>query len=189
MRSLGPSGTNGNLLWSALLLAMGMSVTAPGLAMAQDRDHPAEDAKVRVQSDVFRGEARLVGWTADSLHLEQEAEGHPITIPRHAVASLETGSPRTPTQGLFRRAGQGFLVGAALGGGVSYLGCRTNESPSDKGDPPACALFGGLLYGLRGAWVGGIVGAIHPGTRWESMQLSGTEVSLGQGEALLSIRF
>ncbi|TVP78492.1 MAG: hypothetical protein EA352_02010 [Gemmatimonadales bacterium] len=169
---------------------MGLSLAAPALAMAQDRDRPAGDVKVRVESAPFQGEARLLDWTADSLHLMQEGAGQPITIPRHTVTSLEAGFPRTPVQGFFRRASQGFLVGAFVGGGTQYLYCRSSGTAGDSWlNPSGCAVLGGIIFGILGMGIGGIVGAIHPGTRWDSMELSRADVYLGEGEAVLSVRF
>lgn len=134
--------------------------------------------RVRVVAPALRGTFYVVATTRDSLVVQQDptAPAHRLAVAE--VERLHVDRGRRSTLGGF---GRGFAIGGGIGaalGVVSGLASGDDEpggwfhmSAEDK------ALGGGLLLGAGGGLVGGLIGALAPGERWERVP-TGPRVAL-----------
>ncbi|HUF12027.1 MAG TPA: hypothetical protein VMN78_02880 [Longimicrobiales bacterium] len=84
---------------------------------------------------------------------------------------------RSRLSGAARGAGKGLLAGA---GGGAVLGFASGDDPTSLLSFTAeeKALLAGTLLGVSGVAVGGIIGLIVPGQRWEHTPLDGVQAAL-----------
>jgi hypothetical protein len=82
------------------------------------------------------------------------------TIPASAIARLEVSYGRRSNA--LRGLGYGLLGGAVIGAGLGAISCRND----DELGPGFCAIVGGIVYGVGGAVVGLIAGALTRRDRW-----------------------
>ncbi len=146
-------------------------------ATAQEPPSVKVGDRVRVTApDLRRREGTVQLLTTDSLVMRPEyGAPHRLAIPLASITSLELSTPGGS------RAGQGALIGLALGG-VGGAFAAAAACPSDqflKASAGACAIGGAVIVGAGGALVGAIVGAMITGTRWEEVPLDQLRVSFG----------
>ncbi len=150
-------------------------------ATAQEPPPVKVGDRVRVTApDLRRREGTVQLLTTDSLVMRPEygapnrlvrrpEYGAPnrLAIPINSVTRLELSTPGGS------RAGQGALIGLALGGvgGGGLLGAACASDPWFQDDAGACAIAGAVVFGAGGALVGAIIGAMITGTRWEEVPL------------------
>lgn len=150
----------------ALIAAM---VLTPPLA-AQDATMADLEAGDRVRTRI--GGERVVGtFVSAEGPLRISTEGEVVAVPlSHDIEIERSLGPRSVLSGFANGAGLGFLAGAATGAVVGVASGDDTKgfirfSAGEKA-------FGfGVVLGAGGAVLGGIIGAMAPGERWQEVEL------------------
>ena len=129
--------------------------------------HPGEGART----------GTVVALTPDTLEVRLPDRADAAHVPLDQVARLEVsrGMQRQP----LRRAGIGFVVGAAVGA----LGVAASESDCHENSGQICfgagggAMIGGIFFGAVGGVLGLVAGVI-PSEKWERVTLEQRRISL-----------
>jgi hypothetical protein len=85
---------------------------------------------------------------------------------------LRTGH-RPRARSALKGAGIGLLVGGVLGAGIGYYGTEDDEDGWEILSREEVAGLGAFLLGGTGAVVGGAIGFVAPGSRWEEVSVAG----------------
>lgn len=98
-----------------------------------------------------------------------------------ALATVWPASAAAQTAGgLLRGAGEGALLGAAVGAG-GWAGFCAAVEPDDDLDPPVCALWGAAYQGALGALAGLGLAADDAATAWGRLRIVGLGSAAGLG--------
>jgi hypothetical protein len=167
-----------------------LACTAPAFAQAATLLHPG--AEVRVTSPGARGRFAVDEVSPDTLTL-RDPTGIVVRVPMTSVQKLSISrGRRSAGSAALRSAGIGFAFGAVTGATIGLVsgddppGGLITFSAGDK------AMIAGVLLGGSGALLGGVIGLLAPGERWESVPLDDVRAGLSSdgGIALgLAIRF
>lgn len=153
------------------LLYIGLAhllLTASGAGLSAQRvERPRAGERVRISGGAHPGEFTLTGWQADTLLVLDTLEEETLRVPLASVDRLSVRRPRTPAEealrggiaGLFFFGGSGALMG--LTAGDDGPDCTLCLTAGEK-----ALLYGGAA-GSVGLLLGGIVGALNPGERWQ----------------------
>lgn len=176
------------------LLLAALLPTFPAAASAQDLAPVAPGSRIRIlaapqllnpadasrpwrRADLLRGEFLVGSVRGDTLILHSRAGADGLPMPVSRLVRLEVNAGRrSPVAGLGRGMLGGLLVGGPLGGLAGLVSYSLEDRASC---PVTCVRFGpevaiaaGAVLGLAGGTVvGGIVGALRPGSRWEPVPL------------------
>ena len=172
-----PAVVRARNLWASAALAAVLALLPAGLTgqtPSGSAQTPALEpgTRLRVQGQGVELSGEFIRWEADTVVLRPKSSaGYQAerAIVVTDIRELERGVRRTRVHGMERGLAWGGLIGGAVGllvGAGAETGCFL--CPESRGQ--ALALGGGVLGGL-GAVVGGLVGAIAPGTRWEPVEL------------------
>lgn len=154
------------LLLAVLLLGSGTPVSAQPALHAGD--------VVKLSATAVSGRFTVASLTADGLAVRDSA-GVVTEVP---IASLKRVSVHRGR----RSAGRGFLRGAALGGGIGagsgvIMGLASGDDDAQYTffalTAEEKAVLGAIVLGGAGAVVGGLIGALAPGDRWERVRFDG----------------
>ena len=145
----------------ALAQAAGSPLGIPGYQVCQASGCLKGGSVIRIDARVpplRRYEAVVVGLQRDTVFLRAMAGGDDpaIAVPLEAVDRLDVSAGhRSPGASAAGGAFKGLLVGALVGGGVTYL---TSRRSGDKWAGFVALVVGVPAGGLTGAVVGGILG-------------------------------
>lgn len=178
----------------ATLLLVTLALGPLASASTQEPPEPGQRVKVRYSCTTISwkdcsSEGIVVRLDADTLVLMAAADST-MTFPVASVTRLEL------SLGQKSMAGRGAVIGLALGGvgGGVLVGAACANDPFTQHATVPCAAVGAVVFGAGGALIGGLIGAMSTGTRWEEVPLERLRVSfvpqrdgrLGLG---LSVRF
>lgn len=173
-------------MWRALLVVMCTSVVPVALHAQASRPPVVDGDRVRVITPTVEGVFIVAASGADSLALRPTmGTGAPLAVAWRDVTSLDVRRRRS--------SGAGGLRGAGIGGLVGVLSGVTIGFASGSDDPSTFLAFSagekaavlGVALGGLGAVVGGVIGLVAPGERWDALDLrEGVRVSPGRGGGL-----
>lgn len=133
-----------------------------------------------------RYEAEVVAVRPDTVRLNRRGYGtsswRTEGVPLSAITSLEVA------HGKKSNVGKGAWIGGGIGAGLG-LAVGIAVANDDFFDAGAEAIpVGIVLFGLMGAGVGAIVGALTPGTRWLDIPVEGLRIEPAPGLMALRVR-
>lgn len=170
-------------MWRMLLVVLCTSIVPVAVAAQPPRPPVVDGDRVRVTTPTLQGVFVVVASTADTLALRQTpADGAPTLVPWQDVTRLDVRRRRSQGAGGLRGAGIGFVTGAVSGAVLGFA--SGDDDPSawlafTAGEKAAVA---GIAFGGVGLLVGGIIGLVAPGERWDAVDLrEGVRVSPGRG--------
>ena len=156
-------------------LALALAALAAPPAAAQAPVDPG--ARVRVDAPTVDGTFWVVAATRDTLVLQRDSAGPAHRVPVAAIRRLDVSRGRRPP---LARFGRGLLIGAGIGAAVGVVsGLASGDDPQGFLSLTAeeKAVAGGVLAGVGGATIGGLVGVLGRGERWERVD-TGPRVAL-----------
>ncbi len=166
---------------SSLIIAL-LLVASPNL-LAQDSSQVLPGTRVRVTApavDANPLKGTVVAVSPETLTLAVEGlvgeTWDPrLEIPVESVTGLEL------SRGKYSRLGKGALIGGLIGGGLGFgLGVAAAAESGGFYDPGAEAIpMAAALLGVMGAGVGGVIGLLSPGERWEEVPLDRIRIEAG----------
>jgi hypothetical protein len=190
------------------IAAVAVLTAAPSLALAASRPEPAAGDRVRARIQDAKGAeawivGRLVGADDASVTI-RSATGDAVVVPLRRLDRLDRSlGRRSARRGALRGAGFGFASGAVLGALAGAVGSDGGSSPACDAPPrgdaqwleaaacgaslgrgPESATMGAAVLGTAGAVLGGLVGSLAPGERWERTSVERVRVSIELGAAV-----
>ena len=174
----------------------------PSLALAGAHDEHAAGDRVRARIQGAKGaDEWIVGRLLDADDASvtiRSATGDAVVVPLRRLDRLDRSlGRRSAGRGALRGAGLGFASGAVLGALAGAVGSDGGSSPACNAPPrgdaqwleaAACgaslgtgaenAVMGAAVMGAAGAVVGGLVGSLAPGERWERTSVERVRVSI-----------
>ncbi len=170
------------------LVAGGLVTLAARGAGAQGAQAPplAPGTRVRVVATALGSGPRVasvLGQRGDTLAVRPEDTADSVALPLGQIARLEvSGGAHTR---VLKGLGVGVLAGVAVGaiGGViigapGYADCHGQGGCSSDPARGASAAVYGILFGLLGAPIGGVVGAVWRAERWDRVLVAGRSARL-----------
>jgi len=156
------------IMFRTSLLALCFSLLIAGTAAAQQMLQPVRSGdQVRIRAGTISGEFTVVGYGEREMMLQAAPTEPVVEVPFASVTRLHVNrGARSSGAGLVRGAGRGLLIGGGIGAVTGFASGDDTGSffvftAEDK------AMILGVLLGGAGAVVGGLVGAVSPGDRWE----------------------
>jgi hypothetical protein len=129
-------------------------------------------SRVRIESPVARGIFSVVRVTDDTVTVRTDALSAPVAVPRADMTRLALSmGRRSAGSGAWRGALTGAALGAVVGAATGLASGDDDESAWFAMSAGEKAVGGGVALGLGGAILGGVVGAIYRGERWERTPL------------------
>jgi hypothetical protein len=172
-------------LMPSALVGLAFFILGASDAGAQQRITLANGDRIRVDwrdLGTSSADGRYVEGAADSL-IFTTREGVRLAVPRRSVTRLQVALGQRNRGREF--AIGGVVVGAAVGValGVASAGEKqetlTGSSYPTLGDPTTSGILGGLAGGLAGAFIGTWLGRTRTTDRWQDVNLSSFNVSMG----------
>jgi len=155
-------------------MAAGLAVVAPTEILSQDKPSIRPGSRVRVTApSVFNkrvaGTVDVVG--SDTLAVNAEKGGGVLLVSLKDVTRLEVSDGRRSHAGLGAKIGlmTGFVTGFVIVV-ATYEEC-TDFCPVPDPGPVGTAAIAGVVFGIGGAALGAIVGALIKTDRWEEVPL------------------
>lgn len=150
-----------------VLLAVASSAAAQSVARGDT---------VRLKSAGLSGRYTVAGVTPAALTV-RDSDGLTYEVPVETLTKLSIHrGQNSPGTGFARGAVQGLLIGGGTG---FVLGYALGEDGADAWFPrDEMAAAGALTFGGACAVVGGVIGLLRPGERWEDVDLE-SPIALG----------
>lgn len=176
-----------------MAIAASLLVLVPACLNAQLRTVPEDGSRLRLKVSGKSGAYLLARIGADTLYVNREKDDAFMTIAFEGVEKAEVRVPRSRGWGALR----GVLIGGAVGGAVGMIVgiAKWDEADVECGpfDPLCDATTGTAqtigymtIFGVAGMGLGGIVGAVAPGERWERFELPrGMSMRIDRGRTLV----
>lgn len=162
-----------------LFLALG-----PATAAAQSRPVASGDrirvwtedaANTQLRSKPVRGE--LTFWTADTIRILADRTLSDRAIALTSVTRVDVSAGRASRgRSAVRAGGIGLLLGGLTGTVIGYASGDDPPGWFSSSAEEKAAIFG-ILLGGTSTIVGGVIGAIRPGERWERVPLPSREMA------------
>ena len=105
----------------------------------------------------------------DTLFLIPSDESSQLTIPFSYIQSLEKSKGKTHGKSTLKGAGIGLLIGAALGG---IAGLMADDPNNEEISTSTWILYGAGAVGIAGTVIGGTIGLLSAGEKWQKIPLS-----------------
>ncbi|HLZ44136.1 MAG TPA: hypothetical protein VKQ05_00480 [Gemmatimonadales bacterium] len=169
----------------AALVALGLAVGLPLYLGAQAPDSLSPGKRIRLQTESSSSWiiGTVIAVDLDSVHLLLAETTHDVSIKRGAITQLEVSDTVKSSSG--RKAGQGFLIGAAIGA-LAGLASGDDQSGFIRFTAGEKAGMLGILGGGFGALLGALAGSsVHE--RWSALPVTEVRAMLtprGAGLAL-----
>jgi hypothetical protein len=184
------------------IAAVFVLAATPSLALAGSQDELAAGGRVRARIQDAKGaDEWIVGRLVDADDASvtiRTARGEAVAIPLRRLDRLDRSlGRRSAGRGALRGAGLGFASGAVLGALAGAVGSDGGSSPACNAPPrgdaqwleaaacgaslgrgPESATMGAAVLGTAGAVLGGLVGSLAPGERWERTSVEHVRVSI-----------
>jgi hypothetical protein len=133
--------------------------------------------RLRIETTEFRTECLLHHFSEDSLVVFSQNDNGFKWIAFNQVERLDVRVPRSAGWGAVR----GAAIGGAIGGTIGAIYAVATWDEVDVGDNELISnttstlrLFGAVgIFGLPSMLVGGVVGAMFPGEKWQQVHLPG----------------
>jgi hypothetical protein len=171
------------------LPALAVLATAPGLsAQLPSGVVPGDLIRIRSGASAPWLTGRAMESRNDSLLLERQGNAGVVGLGRGEIVALQRGTRHTA-------AGKGALIGFGAGAAVG-VGLGLSLASDDFFECNAgCVVGSGAIFGLMGAGVGALIGAVTHSTRWVdlgtvSTRMAVTPIFTGRGMgAMVTLRW
>jgi hypothetical protein len=167
-----------------------LAAATPALAEVQ----PAAPVGPRVRARFLGVDGSRTSLTGRVLAADRDsmtilpAQGDAVVVPLGRIDRFDrSGGRRSRGHGLLRGAGLGLATGTVSGTLIGVASTTSEKRSSETGEN---ALYGGVAFGVFGAFLGGIVGALAPGEQWVRTEPGSVRVTVSpaRGGIAASVR-